>query len=136
MDDLSIGTYCVELMTSWEEKDEANFDLYSDEMDELYEACSTPVDDDEAEMYWDSDENDSTDSDDVFSEEPTRVDQSGGQLQYHIELVRERRTAKLKVKGTDTKCESPPSCQVVQALHDIIEGGYFIIICDGTKCVL
>ena len=62
MDDLTIGSYCIELLTPWDEEDEANFyfDLDSDESDELYETYSTAVGDDEvnSDMYWDSNEND------------------------------------------------------------------------------
>ena len=79
-------------------------------------------------MYWDSDENDRTDSDDdVSSEEPDSVHQSGGRLQYHIELVRERLIAKFKIKGSDYKVRvasfqrDVPFDQVVQVLHDVIE---------------
>ena len=88
MDDLSIDAYCTELLTSWDdydeydEEEEANFDLDSNKVDELYETYSTPVDDDDddGEMCWNSDQNDRTvvdSDDDMSSEEPGFVHQSG-----------------------------------------------------------
>ena len=62
MDDLSFGSYCSELLTTWDVEDEPNFDLGldSNEIDELYETNSTAVDTDEenSDRYWYSDEND------------------------------------------------------------------------------
>ena len=131
MDDLLIGAYCSELLTAqddFDEYDEVNFD-HSTHVDEY------------CEMWWDSDENES--DDDVSEPDPDHAHQSGGgRLQYAIELVRERTIAKFKVKGCDFKVRvSPfdrdvPFDQVVQGLHKVIEGGYFIMIRDGTKCVL
>ena len=79
----------------------------------------------------------------MYSEESDCVEQSGeGRHPYHIERVRERTIAKFKVTGTDYKVRvdsfqrDVPFDHVVQALHGIIEGGYFIMIRDGTKCVL
>ena len=53
MDDLSIGSYYIELLTPWDEEDEANFYLVldSDEIDEWYEMYSTAVDADEVNCY-------------------------------------------------------------------------------------
>ena len=121
MDDSSIGAYCAELLTPqdvFDEYDEVNFD-HSTHVD-VY-----------GEMWWDSDKNDS--DDDVSEPNPDLVHQSGaGRLQY----------AKFQVIGSDFKVwvtpfkKDTPFDQVVQELHEFIAGGYFIMIRDGTKCVL
>ena len=94
---MSIGAYCAELLTLPDDYDECDVDEVHFDVDEY------------GEMYWDEneDENDSDDSVSSSEEPDPESDQSGGRLQYHIELVRERTIAKFKVKGSDYK-ESKP----------------------------
>ena len=54
---------------------------------------------------------------------------------YNIELVREREIKKFKVKVSDYKVRvgsfdgDAPFDEMVQGLHGVIEGGYFISLC-------